>query len=197
MPENKDNDQNTNVVINFKSFSKNAEIPKKATPSSAGYDVCLFEDLTLKPLEINKKVWLGFSLMFPAGYHAEIKPRSSSALTYKVSIFPGLIDADFTGSLCLIISNLENIEKHFSKGFRLAQIVFYKTVEQKYYDISKDQNGLRGMWERDIGKKGAVDTHTGASPCVTTTACGGRSVFNGCSIPAGQLFHSGFGSTGH
>ena len=202
------NSKANGVYIKWKPLLKGAQIPKQATNHSGGYDLFLPEDVHLKAMEVNQVIKLGFSLAFSPDYHAVIKARSSSAYKYKIDIFPGLIDSDYDGMLCLMVTNLENIDKHFAKGCRLAQIVFYPSVKQRYINLNslslppeccptpeekldgeKDQTSAEtsikgsGMWPLKHGKSAGEKDQT-----TPETKAQGEGMW--------PLKHLGWGSTG-
>lgn len=74
----------------------NYDLPKYATPQSAGMDLRanIEEDLILFPRE-RKLVPTGLYIQLPVGYEAQIRPRSGLALKYGITVLnsPGTIDA--------------------------------------------------------------------------------------------------------
>ena len=194
------NSQANGVYIKWKPILKGAQIPKQATNHSGGYDLFLPEDVHLKAMELNQVIKLGFSLAFSPDYHAVIKARSSSAYKYKIDIFPGLIDADYDGMLCLMVTNLENIDKHFAKGCRLAQIVFYPSVKQQYINL----NSLKfpptpAPEEKLVGEKDQTAAESsakggGMQPLKQEKSAGEKDQTN--AEAKAILKHLGWGSTG-
>ena len=72
-------------------------LPAYETALSAGMDLRAFTGgpVTLKPLE-RKLISTGLYMEIPAGYEAQVRPRSGLALKYGVTVLnsPGTIDAD-------------------------------------------------------------------------------------------------------
>ncbi len=60
-------------------------LPARQTAGSAGYDVCSAEDATLQPLE-RKLLKTGLALAIPAGYEAQVRPRSGLAVKYGLTL---------------------------------------------------------------------------------------------------------------
>ena len=87
--------------------SKHA-LPTYATPQSAGMDLRanLSEPLTLQPLE-RKLIPTGLYMALPAGYEAQVRPRSGLALKKGITVLnsPGTIDADYRGEVCVILAS--------------------------------------------------------------------------------------------
>ena len=88
--------------------SKHAR-PQYATPLSAGMDLRanLETPVVLKPLE-RCLIPTGLSLALPAGYEAQVRPRSGLALKKGITVLnsPGTIDADYRGEIRVILINL-------------------------------------------------------------------------------------------
>ncbi len=102
------------------------ELPKYATPYSAGMDLRanLDESVVLLPLE-RKMIPTGIFIELPVGYEAQIRPRSGLAIKHGVSLVntPGTIDADYRGEIKVILINLSNVPFTVNDGERICQMV--------------------------------------------------------------------------
>jgi len=105
--------------------------------------------LILKPGE-RALVPTGLRLEIPAGYEAQIRPRSGLAAGQGVTVLnsPGTIDADYRGEVKVILINLGNDPYTLHRGERIAQILFspvcravFVTVEQ----IAETERGEGGF----------------------------------------------------
>ena len=78
-------------------------LPAYATPLSAGMDLRanLDEPITLAPLA-RTLVPTGLFMALPAGYEAQVRPRSGLAIKKGITVLntPGTIDADYRGEVC-------------------------------------------------------------------------------------------------
>lgn len=101
-------------------------LPEYATAQSAGVDLmaAVEKDVVLKPLE-RALVPTGIAIALPAGYEAQVRPRSGLALKNGISIVnsPGTIDADYRGEIKVILINLGNEPFTVTRGARIAQMV--------------------------------------------------------------------------
>lgn len=101
-------------------------LPHYATPLSAGADLCANLDapVTLAPFE-RRLVPTGLYIALPAGYEAQIRPRSGLALKHGITLLnsPGTIDADYRGELGVILVNLSDRPFTVADGDRIAQLV--------------------------------------------------------------------------
>ena len=75
-------------------------LPSRQTAGSAGYDVASAEaDFTLQPLE-RRLVRTGLALAIPAGYEAQVRPRSGLAVKHGLTLpnAPATIDSTRAGA---------------------------------------------------------------------------------------------------
>lgn len=108
--------------------SENA-LPQYATPQSAGMDLRadIKAPLTLQPHK-STLVPTGLHIQLPAGYEAQIRPRSGLALKHCITILnaPGTIDADYRGDIGVILINHGDKPFTIENGDRIAQMVITK-----------------------------------------------------------------------
>ena len=101
-------------------------LPAYATPGAAGMDVAAAVD---KPVILGAGERLaiptGFAMAVPAGYEAQIRPRSGLALKHGVTVAnaPGTIDSDYRGEVAILLVNLGAQDFHIERGMRIAQMV--------------------------------------------------------------------------
>jgi dUTP pyrophosphatase len=102
------------------------QLPEYATPQSAGMDLRanLDEPIVLGPLR-RALVPTGLFIELPAGYEAQVRPRSGLALKHGISVpnSPGTIDADYRGEIRVILVNLSDEPFVINDGERIAQMV--------------------------------------------------------------------------
>ena len=106
-------------------------LPTRATAGSAGYDLCSAEpEFTLEPMA-RRLVCTGLALAIPAGYEAQVRPRSGLALKYGLTLpnTPATIDSDYRGELMVAMINLGTEAVTVTRGTRIAQLVFQKVEE--------------------------------------------------------------------
>lgn len=121
------------LTVQIVNKSKHAN-PAYATELSAGMDLIanLDEPLTLKPLE-RALVPTGIHIALPAGYEAQVRPRSGLAIKKDITVLnsPGTVDADYRGEIKVILVNLSNESWTCNDGERIAQLVVasHETVD--------------------------------------------------------------------
>ena len=126
-------------------------LPEYATAHSAGMDLRanLKESVTLKPLE-RALIPTGLFIELPAGYEAQIRPRSGLAVKHGISVLnsPGTIDADYRGEICVVLVNLSNSEFVINHGERICQMVVasHSTVQwEETNDLEASDRGAGGF----------------------------------------------------
>ena len=101
-------------------------LPEYATPQSAGMDLRANIDspITLKPMA-RHLVPTGLYIALPAGFEAQIRPRSGLALKHGITVLntPGTIDADYRGELMVLLVNFSDTDFVINDGERIAQMV--------------------------------------------------------------------------
>ena len=107
-------------------------LPAFATPQSAGMDLRanIDETIVLHPME-RRLVPTGLYMALPAGYEAQIRPRSGLALKHGITVLntPGTIDAIYRGNIGVILKNDGTEPFIIEQGDRIAQGVLNKVEE--------------------------------------------------------------------
>ena len=113
------------MQVRITNQSKHA-LPAYQTIASAGMDLRanLEEAVTLKPLE-RMLIPTGLFIELPAGYEAQIRPRSGLAYKHGVTVLnsPGTIDADYRGEIKVLLVNISAEAFVVQDGERIAQMV--------------------------------------------------------------------------
>ena len=122
-------------------------MPSYSTPLSAGMDLRanLSEPVTLKPLE-RQLVPTGLYIELPAGYEAQVRPRSGLAAKHGISIVnsPGTIDADYRGEIKVILVNLSTEDFVIAPGERIAQMVVARHERVEWEEVEVLEASERG-----------------------------------------------------
>jgi dUTP pyrophosphatase len=124
----------TLIPIEKANFTQLSPLPEYATQGAAGMDLHanIPNGITrgaewLQPGEF-KLFSVGIKIALPAGYFADIRPRSGLALKHGISILnsPGTIDSDYRGDIGVILINHSNTPFLVEDGMRIAQLVVQK-----------------------------------------------------------------------
>jgi dUTP pyrophosphatase len=124
MPDNSVPDVTVPILRTERAKEISLPLPAYATPGSAGVDLCAAEECVLQPGE-RALVPTGISIALPAGYEAQVRPRSGLALKHGIILpnSPGTIDSDYRGEIKVILQNLGNAPFSVQPGDRIAQMV--------------------------------------------------------------------------
>jgi dUTP pyrophosphatase len=104
--------------------SEDLPLPAYETPGSAGLDLRSAETLVLRP-GARALVPTGVAIELPAGYEAQVRPRSGLAAKHGVTVLnaPGTIDSDYRGEIKVPLINHSDDDFHIARGDRIAQMV--------------------------------------------------------------------------
>ena len=125
----------------------NNDLPAYSTELSAGMDLRAFltDPVVLKPLE-RKLIPTGLFVEIPAGFEAQIRPRSGLALKKGITVLntPGTIDADYRGEIGIILVNLSNDDFLIESGERICQMIIAAHETVKWNLVEKLEETERG-----------------------------------------------------
>lgn len=114
----------------------------------AGMDLHSVDTVTLAPGE-TKLVATGLALELPAGYEAQIRPRSGLALKHSITLpnSPATIDPGYRGELRVILRNEGSEPFRILPGERIAQMVIarYEAVEWEEGELADSRRGEGGF----------------------------------------------------
>lgn len=122
-------------------------LPQYATPLSAGMDLRanLTEPVSLPPLG-RAMVPTGLYIALPAGFEAQIRPRSGMAIKHGVTVIntPGTIDADYRGEICVLMVNLSSETFVINDGERICQMVIARHEQVEWTPVEVLDTTERG-----------------------------------------------------
>lgn len=146
------------MILRMKKLNENAEIPKRATNGSAGYDLCacIEEDVVIKKGQIVK---------IPTGISAEINTNEAALMIYARSGLAskngvtlvncvGVVDSDYRGEIVVPLINLGNDDYIIEKGARIAQLVVTPIILPEIEEVSE-----LGDTDRGSGGFGSTGIH--------------------------------------
>ncbi len=127
-------------TIRLKRLHENATEPRRATVGSFGYDLATIQEERVSPHE-TRVLSTGLQLAHDLpradgrGMAMLVLPRSSLPLKYGLILpnAPGLIDADYSGPIGVIVHNLTDELVTVPQATRIAQAVF---VEVSLPDVA-------------------------------------------------------------
>lgn len=138
------------ILVHFRMESGCGDlIPCKAHPDDAAWDLKSRIEVEAAPGKVTL-IPTGLFLELPAGYEAQIRPRSGLAAKKGITVLntPGTIDADYRGEIGVILVNLSNEPFEVVPGERIAQMVVarHETVVWEEVDVlDETQRGAGGF----------------------------------------------------
>lgn len=136
-------------------------LPQYQTEQAAGLDLVAAVEAH-KPVVIapgqRALIPTGLSIELPAGYEAQVRPRSGLALKHGVTCLntPGTIDADYRGEVGIILANLGDAPFPVNRGDRVAQLVVApvtQAVLRPVATLSKTRRGAGGFGSTKTNSK--------------------------------------------
>lgn len=122
-------------------------LPQYATAQSAGVDLraCLSQPVTLPPLG-RALIPTGLYIQLPAGWEAQVRPRSGLAIKKGITVLnsPGTIDADYRGEIQVVLINLSDADFVVQDGDRIAQMVFAQYLKGELREADSLDQTQRG-----------------------------------------------------
>jgi dUTP pyrophosphatase len=161
-------------TITYQRLHPDTPLPERATEGAAGYDLRAYlanrvvrcsDDaskwdiaateegrLTLQPGTM-ALVPLGFKARLPAGYEAQIRPRSGAAFKRALEVpnAPGTIDADYPDEWMVILRNASQVPQEVLHGDRIAQMVLSRF---EVLDTDEGEVGVTSSREGGFGSTG-------------------------------------------
>lgn len=138
------------IEVKVRNASKEA-LPAYQTPLSAGMDLRadVTEPVVLQPGQ-RTLVPTGLYMELPAGYEAQIRPRSGLALKHGITVLnsPGTIDADYRGEIQVLLVNLSDQAFEVKRGERIAQMVVARHERVQWVEaeaLSETERGAGGF----------------------------------------------------
>ncbi len=144
------------MTVQFKRIHPDAVLPAYAHEGDAGMDLRSVEDLVLPPGK-RSLIRTGLVMALPAGYEAQVRPRSGLALKHGVTVLnsPGTIDAGYRGEVGVILANHGEAPFEIKSGDRIAQLVIASVVSATVVEVAELAASERG--EGGFGSTGVRD----------------------------------------
>ncbi len=135
-----------NEVIIVERLHTDAQLPRRATRESAGYDLFAYVNGRTVKCSDGQRIWemppaqgawlelppgvcalvpLGFKARLPEGYEAQVRPRSGTSFKKGLQIpnAPGTIDADYPDEWMVPVRNPLSVPVRIEHGERIAQMI--------------------------------------------------------------------------
>lgn len=168
------------VRVQRSAHAEGLPLPAYQTSGAAGLDLTAAvpekNPVTLKP-GTHALVPTGLAIALPAGYEAQVRPRSGLALKQGVTVLnsPGTIDSDYRGEIQVILVNLSRKAVVIRRGERIAQMVIAPVAQARLIPFAALEGTARGAGGFGSTGKGAAipapeRTKTAASKTASSRA---------------------------
>jgi dUTP pyrophosphatase len=128
-------------------------LPAYQTEHAAGLDLlaAVPDD---KPLTLDPGTYAliptGLTIALPAGYEAQVRPRSGLAAKHGITVLnsPGTIDADFRGEIGVLLINHGKNPFPIRRGERVAQMIVAPVVQAEFIqaiELTQTERGSGGF----------------------------------------------------
>jgi dUTP pyrophosphatase len=137
------------VRIRRLAHAEGLPLPAYQTEGAAGMDLRAAvpenEPLTLNPGQ-RAMTPTGFAMALPAGYEAQVRPRSGLAAKHGVTCLntPGTIDCDYRGEVQVILINLGHEPFVVRRGERIAQMLIAPVTRGAWREVETLDDTERG-----------------------------------------------------
>ncbi|MDA0702036.1 MAG: dUTP diphosphatase [Proteobacteria bacterium] len=151
------------VALRRLPHAEDLPLPAYATPDSAGMDL---HAAIAGTLEIAPGSWravpTGLAIALPAGFEAQVRPRSGLAARHGITVLnsPGTIDADYRGEIAVLLINLGAEAFTVERGMRIAQLVVAPVARIAWHERAELPDSARG--EGGFGSTGTGTERRGA-----------------------------------
>jgi len=141
--------QNDDTVVEIQCLAhgEGLDMPFYASELAAGADLraAIEQDIILES-GAYQLIPSGFSMALPAGFEAQIRPRSGLALKHGVTVLnsPGTIDADYRGEVGVVLINHGREPLTIQRGDRIAQMVIASVVQASFQAVKSLDETKRG-----------------------------------------------------
>lgn len=143
------------VILKVKRLPHGRDLPRYATPGSAGMDLtaAIDEPYTLMPGD-RYAMPTGIIIELPPHFEGQVRPRSGLAFKAGISLTNcvGTIDSDYRGEVKVLLINHGREPYTFEPGERIAQLVVVPLPHVEVLEVDELDDGA----ERGAGGFGST-----------------------------------------
>ena len=136
-----------NVAVQRLPHGADLPLPAYATAQSAGLDLmaAIDAEIVLSP-GARQLIPTGLAIALPAGFEAQVRPRSGLALKHGITVLnsPGTIDADYRGEVKVLLINHGTEPFTLKRGDRIAQMVVAPVTRIAWVTVAALDETARG-----------------------------------------------------
>jgi dUTP pyrophosphatase len=133
--------------VQFRRLRPDAIVPRYQTAHAAGMDLHAAID-TPVVIEAGEAAAIdtGLAMAIPPGFEGQVRPRSGLAAKHRVTLTnaPGTVDADFRGSVLVLLINHGREPFRVLPKDRIAQLVIAPVVQAEIEEVDALPETARG-----------------------------------------------------
>lgn len=142
------------MALNVTKLVPHANLPVRATPGAAGYDLFSVDNYVVLPGR-RVVVSTGISVGLPLGTYGRIAPRSGLAVKHGLDTLAGVVNPDYTGEIKVVLQNLDvNQPFVIRPGYRIAQLILEKFKVADVVEIPSECTQLSERGAAGFGSTG-------------------------------------------
>ena len=130
---------NEDQTVRVKKLFPSARVPTKGSDKAAGHDLYANEGTEI-PAREQAVVGKGIAIGLPHNTYGRIAPQSRLAVKHRLTTNTGVIDADYTGEVKIVLVNQGNRPYQVEKGDRIAQLIIKKINTQGLQEVVELDN---------------------------------------------------------
>ena len=91
---------------------------------------------------------VGVAFQIPMGYYGQIASRSGLAIYHHIHVGAGVVDPDYTGSVCVLLMNFSSQDYVIEKNHQIAQMILEKVAYPVICEVSQmlpTERGAKGF----------------------------------------------------
>ena len=138
--------------LRVKRLTSEARIPTKGSKKAAGHDLYAQSGTTI-PAKGQGIIGTGIAIGLPPNTYRRIAPRSGLALKHSLAVNAGVIDADYTGEIKVILVNLGNKQYEIHKGDKIAPLIVERIASEEAIlveNLETTERGTKGFGSSDM-----------------------------------------------
>lgn len=143
-----DSGSDATVAVTRLPHGKNMPLPAYETALAAGMDLAaaVEQEIVLQPGD-RVLVPTGLAIALPAGFEAQVRPRSGLAVRHGITVLnsPGTVDADYRGEIKVPLINHGQEAFTISPGSRIAQLVIARHATIQWQEVNVLDETERGV----------------------------------------------------
>ena len=133
---------NESHVLRVQILRTGAQAPQRQSPGAAGYDLYACESNSVPP-DGWALVDTGIAVAVPQGTYGRVAPRSSLAVR-GIQVGAGVVDADYRGSIKVLLFNHGSDSMEVRAGDRIAQLVLERVSTPEVSVVASLDGSDRG-----------------------------------------------------